>query len=382
LPKSRVALVRCDDYDEERVYEAVSRGVALLGGVSSFVGTGEKIVLKPNILIGSNPDKCVTTHPAVVRAAGLLLQQAGARVSWGDSPGVGGLEFNARLAGIKQVADRLGFERADFAHGREVTHHAALLAKKFTLANGVLDADGLVSLPKLKTHGLMRLTGAVKNQFGCIPGVLKGQFHAKMADPYQFATMLVDINTFIRPRLYVMDAITAMEGNGPRNGTPRQMNALLVSTDPIALDAVACALIALDPEHVPTSQPGERSGLGTYHRENIEVVGGEVADFALPDFEVVREPPATAVEGRLRTLLRDLTTPRPVIDPAICNGCGTCVRMCPVGPSALDWMRGEAGKMPGHHYRHCIRCYCCQEVCPEGAITVKKPLLSRVIFGA
>jgi uncharacterized protein (DUF362 family)/NAD-dependent dihydropyrimidine dehydrogenase PreA subunit len=381
LPKSRVALVRCDDYDEERVYEAVSRGVTLLGGVSGFVRTGEKIVLKPNILIGANPDKCITTHPAVVRAAGLLLQQAGARVSWGDSPAVGGLELNGRLAGVKHVADRLGLAHADFAHGREVSHHSALLAKKFTLANGVLEADGLVSLPKLKTHGLVRLTGAVKNQFGCIPGLLKGQFHAKMADPYQFATMLVDINTFIRPRLFVMDAITAMEGNGPRNGTPRQMNALLVSADPIALDAVACAMIALDPEHVPTSKPGERSGLGTYHIENVEVVGGEVGEFTLPDFEVTREPPVPAVEGRLRTLLRDRTTPRPVIDPAICSGCGTCVRMCPVGPSALDWMRGEAGKMPGHDYRHCIRCYCCQEVCPEGAITVKKPLLSRVIFG-
>ncbi len=380
MPKSRVALIRCDDYDERRVYEAIGQGIAMLGGVSRFVNFGEKIVLKPNILIGANPDKCITTHPAVVRATGLLFQEAGATVSYGDSPAVGGLEFNARLAGIKHMADHLGFAHADFSHGREVTHKSALLARKFILANGVLDADALVSLPKLKTHGLVRLTGAVKNQFGCVPGLLKGQFHAKMADPYQFATMLVDINTFIRPRLYIMDAITAMEGNGPRNGTPRQMNVLLASTDPIALDAVACTLIALDPEHVPTSKPGEQSGLGTYHQENIEVVGGEVRDFVIPDFQVTREPPPPTSEGRLRTLVRNRTTPRPVISQAICNGCGTCVRMCPVGPSALDWMRGEAGKMPKHDYQHCIRCYCCQEVCPEGAITIRTPLLSRLLF--
>ena len=126
-----------------------------------------------------------------------------------------------------------------------------LLNKRFIFANTVLDADGIISLPKLKTHGLTRLTGAVKNQFGCVPGLAKGQFHAKMADPYDFSTMLVDINTFLKPRLYVMDAIMAMEGNGPRNGKPRQMNALMFSKDPIALDAVACKMVVLIPNTCP-----------------------------------------------------------------------------------------------------------------------------------
>ncbi len=143
--------------------------------------------------------------------------------------------------------------------------------KKFVIANGVLDSDGLVSLPKLKTHGLVRFTGAAKNQFGRVPGLLKNQYHVKLPDPYDFATMLVDLNTLIRPRLYIIDGIMAMEGNGPRSGNLKQLNVLLLSSDPIALDATASRIIHLDPEILPTSKPGEESGLGTYHAENITI---------------------------------------------------------------------------------------------------------------
>ena len=208
----------------------------LLGGVGQFIKEQEKIVLKPNVLLGSDPDTCVTTHPSVFKASGKLLQEAGALVYYGDSSSMGKCEGNCRRAGLKQVADELGFTIADFDSGRAVSHREALLVKNFTIANGVLDADGLVSLPKFKTHGLMRFTGAVKNQFGCIPGFIKGQYHVKLADPNDFAAMLVDINTFIKPRLYIMDGIRAMEGNGPRGGKVSKMNVCLLYTSPSPRD--------------------------------------------------------------------------------------------------------------------------------------------------
>jgi uncharacterized protein (DUF362 family)/NAD-dependent dihydropyrimidine dehydrogenase PreA subunit len=380
VTKSRVALVRCEDYGDGGVYEAVKRGIALLGGVSVFAMAAEKILLKPNMLIASAPDRCVTTHPSVFGAVAKVFKEAGASVSYGDSPSFGGLEMTSRACGIKAVAERLRVPQADFAHGREVSHREAIMVKRLTLANGVLDAGGVISLSKLKTHGLTRLTGAVKNQFGCVPGILKGQYHAKMADPDNFAVMLVDISTYVRPRLYVMDAVMAMEGNGPRNGRPRRMNALLFSTDPVALDAVACRMIDLDPEHVPTSRPGEQSGLGTYHAENIEILGDDVREFVLKDFDAVRQPPDRHSEGRLFMFIRNRLTPRPAIDPGKCTACGTCVKMCPIGPTALDWMKLEGGKRPRYNYGKCIRCYCCQETCPEGAIVIKRPLASRILF--
>jgi uncharacterized protein (DUF362 family)/Pyruvate/2-oxoacid:ferredoxin oxidoreductase delta subunit len=378
MNKARVVIVRCDAYADDQVVVAIKKGLDMLGGISGFAKPGERIVMKPNILIGTDPDKGVTTHPAVFGAVGKLLKDAGANVLYGDSPSFGKAEPNLRKSGTKEVGDELGFSLADFDSGRAVSHKDALLVKKFVVANGVLDSDGLVSLPKLKTHGLVRLTGAVKNQFGCVPGLLKSQYHVKLPDPYDFATMLVDLNTLIKPRLYIMDGIVAMEGNGPRGGKLKRLNVLLLSSDPVALDATACRIVHLDPEIVPTSKPGEKAGLGTYHVENIELMGEPLESFIDASFVVNRTPPISSSGGRFRVFLKNRITQRPVIDKARCTCCGTCITMCPVQPKAVDWYQGDNSKPPRHNYNRCIRCYCCQETCPEGAIYLSSPLLGKV----
>ena len=378
MNKARVVIIRCDTYEDDQVVTDIQKGVDMMGGISSFAKPGERIVLKPNILIGTDPDKHVTTHPAVFRAVGKLLKNAGVIVLYGDSPSFGKSEPNLRRSGIKQVGDELGFILADFDSGRSVSHKDALLIKKFVVANGVLDSDGLVSLPKFKTHGLVRFTGAVKNQFGCIPGLRKSQYHVKLPDPYDFATMLVDLNTLIRPRLYIMDGIVAMEGNGPRSGRLKQLNVLLLSTDPIALDATACRIAHLDPEIVPTSKPGEKAGLGIYHIEDIELMGEALESFVDKSFEVNRTAPVSNSGGRFRVFLKNRLTQRPVIDKAKCTCCGTCVTMCSVQPKAVNWYKGDKSKPPIYDYNRCIRCYCCQETCPEGAVYLSNPLLGRI----
>ena len=379
MNKTKVALIRCEKYDDAQVIHSIKKGMDLLGGTSLFVKPGDKIVLKPNVLIGSDPEKCVTTHPAVFRAVGSVFKETGAIISYGDSPAFGKSEFSLKRSGLKEVGDELGFLLADFDRGRSVSHKDALLVKKFIIANGVLDTDGLISLPKLKTHGFMRFTGAVKNQFGCVPGFLKGQYHVKLPDPYDFATMLVDLNTFIKPRLYVMDGIIAMEGNGPRNGKTKQLNIILLSTDPIALDATASRIINLNPEFVPTSKLGEKAELGTYHAENIEIVGEQIDAFIDKGFKVNRTSPISKTSGKIRTFIKNKITQKPAIDKEKCNQCGTCVKMCPVEPKAVDWVKGDKSKPPKHNYDLCIRCYCCQETCPEGAIMIATPWLGKLL---
>ncbi len=384
---ARVALVRCDSYEQAVVDDAVRRGLVLLGGAERFVTSGESIVLKPNLLVASSPDAAVTTHPAVFEAVVRALTEAGASLTYGDSPGFGKPEGAARRAGIAAAADRLGVPFADFTGGTQISAPEGRLIKQWFIANGVLEADGMVSLPKLKTHALTRMTGAVKNQFGCIPGARKGEFHARMPDVERFCQMLVDLAQFLRPRLHVMDAVVAMEGNGPRGGDPRQVGALLLSADPVALDATACRLIDLDPALVGTVTAGGESGLGVWRAGEVELVGDALDSLAVRGFEANRSGGSTTgrgVGGPLGRWIRGLIVPRPVIVEERCTRCGTCVEVCPVEPKAVDWVAGEDARgrdrhVPVYDYARCIRCYCCQEMCPERAIEVDIPLLGRLV---
>jgi len=157
------------------------------------------------------------------------------------------------------------------------------------------------------------------------------------------------------------------------------MNVLLLSTDPVALDAVACKLVNMKPEYLPTARPGEKAGLGTYHLNRIECVGDPPDAFVAGDFDIVRQPAEAAASGGIKALVKNRVTSRPVINPSKCTGCGICIKSCPVGSKALTWA-DQKERVPRHSYNHCIRCYCCQEMCPEGAITVETPILGKLIF--
>lgn len=376
---SQVVLIRCEDYDELRVHDAVGRGLSLLGGAGQFAGANENILLKVNLLSGAAPRKAVTTHPSVLKAVAQHFQDTGARVSYGDSPGFGRPANVARRAGLARVAEELGLPIADFTNGETASFPDGHLIKQFTVAKGVLEADGVVSLPKMKTHALTRITGAVKNQFGCIPGLLKGEFHARLSEMDRFARMLVDLTRFVHPRLYIMDGIVAMEGNGPGSGDPRSMNVLLFSTDPIALDATMCRIIALDPMLAPTVEWGEKMGLGT--SSDIEVLGDPLEGFRNDSFKVNRAKGSTtgSMNSLLARLLRNLIVPRPAIDAIRCTHCGTCVKVCPANPKAVDFREEGKDAPPTYDYSVCLRCYCCQELCPEDAIAVDTPLLGRIV---
>jgi|ERR1035437_3084598 uncharacterized protein (DUF362 family)/NAD-dependent dihydropyrimidine dehydrogenase PreA subunit len=378
---SKVALIRCESYDYDEVKKAVVRGLELIGGAEKFVKSGQKVLLKPNLLVGELPGKCVNTHHTVFRAVAEIFKETGARLSYGDSPAIGSTASAARKCGIQAVAEELGIAEANFKTAVEVFYEKGVQNKKFFIAKAITDTDAVISLPKLKTHAFEKFTGSVKNQFGCIPGVRKGEYHIKLPDANHFAQMLVDLNNFVKPVLYVMDGIFAMEGNGPRGGKPRKMNILLFSDDPIALDATVCRLIDLNPEYVPTVTLGRASGAGTYLEDEIELAGDDFNIFRQNNFDIDRSPLKPYKAKGFMSFLNNRFVPKPFIIKEKCVACGVCISMCPMEPKSVDWSDDDKNKPPVHNYKTCIRCFCCQELCPESAIELKFPLARRIFGG-
>lgn len=371
----RVAVVRCDEYHD--AFDKLAWGVDLLGGVDAFCSPGERLLLKPNLLVGDRPEHGTTTHPAVFEAAAQLFQSAGATLSYGDSPGFGSLALTAKLSGLDEIAQQLGIELADFNTVVETPNPGGILLKHFQTAKSLSTVDGVINLPKFKTHGLTRLTGAVKNLFGCLPGVQKTGFHARLADEFQFARMLVDLAELIGPRLHIMDGVYGMEGNGPRNGTTRKVGVLLLSTNPHALDFCVARIMNLDPDLVPTLKVAQEAGL--LQPEQVTILGDPIEACVIEDFKANRSKASTTgTQGFFMPIIKQWITPRPVINPDMCTHCGRCVTVCPVTPKALAFVNGRV-QPPEYDYHRCIRCYCCQEMCPDEAINIETPPVGKVI---
>lgn len=379
--KSTVVAVPCEDYDPEKVYAAVRAGVGVLGGFGAFVRPEERVLVKPNLLKPAEADTAVTTHPAVLRAVLRLLQENGCTsVRFGDSPGHDTGTHALERLGFPADEPVFGARLAPMAEEVRVDFPEGMTEKEFWFAREVTEADAIINVCKMKTHAMMRITGAVKNLFGLLCGTRKAREHMKFPNDGLFARMLVDIHRCVKPRLHIMDAVVAMEGNGPGAGTPRQMGLLLFSADPVALDAVFCTLIRMDPESVQTNVQGEAMGLGTWHAENIELLLAEPGSgspaapmpldafarvYGVPDFDVIRDQ-KTALSRSLSMLA--FFQRRPVIDAKRCVHCGICVAHCPVPGKALSFRNGK-DQPPAYDRKKCIRCYCCQEMCPQKAIT-------------
>lgn len=376
--KSKVVLLPCENYEPERIYVQLKKGINLLGGMSRFLQLGEKAVVKPNLLKKAELDKAVITHPAVMEAFCRLLREAGCEdITLGDSCGHGTTGKVLAGTGAEKSLGTLSVKVKDFTDGGLTAYPQGTQAKEFHLCREIQEADAVFSLGKMKTHALERITGAVKNSYGFIYGFYKAKGHTVYPSADSFARMLVDLNRFVKPRLYVLDGIVAMEGNGPGSGDPVSMKVLLLSEDPVALDCVFCHLIHLKPELVPTIYHGEKMGLGNGKKDKILLLGeeGELSfeearrKYGKPDFRVDRRSNKKDIWVRMAKML-NLFQKKPRIVPQRCVKCGICVESCPVEGKAVAFRNGRK-QPPVYDYKKCIRCYCCQEMCPKKAIIVK-----------
>ena len=225
----------------------------------------------------------------------------------------------------------------------------------------------------------MTFTGAVKILFGVIPGLLKAEYHLKMFKIPDFADLMVDIATWVKPALSIMDGIVGMEGDGPSAGKPRTVNALIISTDPFALDVVATDLIGLKPEKVPTLMAARARGL-TSHLSEIELKGDARSLWRIQKFEIPKTVSTNFLDmvplpRSVKQFVLNRVRPYPVFEHATCVGCQDCVNNCP--PKVL--IMNEENK-PIVDLEACIRCFCCHELCPHKAVTLYKPWVGRKLI--
>lgn len=361
--KPRVAVMQCGRYDIDLLTDKISEGAELLGGLESFIPAGGTVLLKVNLLGPVPPESAAVTHPALVRAMIRLLKALGCTVWVGDSSGgaIGGSTQTGKsleVSGIAQAADEEGAVVKNF--DREgVEGVATAWGGGMYLAKPALSADAVINLPKMKTHMLTLYTGAVKNLFGCVPGLAKADYHRQAQSAREFGEVLCEINKHIRPALTVMDAVVAMDGQGPTSGRPYPAGKLFISADPLALDAVGVAMLGRDIRGLPAYAASVRDGIGEADISRIKVCGDYSAPPRLAGFKLPRAMGADLPGGMLGRII-DLMRTRPEVDAKACRQCNACVESCPMGSIDRATKRIDYGS--------CISCMCCHELCMYRAV--------------
>ncbi|MCJ7616584.1 MAG: DUF362 domain-containing protein, partial [Desulfobacterales bacterium] len=232
----------------------------------------------------------------------------------------------------------------------------------FVVSKPVLDADVIINMPVLKTHVRTGITCSLKNMMGVIPLRLKHEMHKHGLDK-----RIAELAKTIKPHLNIVDATICQEGDGPTNGTPKEMGLVIVGDNQVAVDGLCCKIIGINPHGVPHIKLAEKEEIGFVH--NVEYIGfepGLVCKFKLPMMyrNVFMRFAMRVAEGTIiKTFERNN---RILIDEGKCVKCTLCVETCPV--NALT-MTDEGPEVDD---KKCILCLCCHEVCLSDAIKIKK----------
>lgn len=369
-----VNIVRCNDYEYENVRKAVYEALEGIDAIRSKLAGGSRVLVKTNLLMRKDPDDAVTTHPAVVEAIVSYLQELGCKVIIGDSPGGPYTEWNLRAvykaAGMFEVAEKTGCELNFNTEVLEVSNPEAKRLKSMQIIKIAKEVDFVVSAAKLKTHGMMTFTGAVKNLFGVIPGLVKADYHFRLNSVDNFADHLVDICEAVRPVFSVIDGIDGMEGDGPSAGEKRHVGLIMASDSPYAVDTAASSIIGMEPMIVPTIRAASQRSLFSGNIKDVVLKGVQLGEIKIEPFKLPASINVNFVGGRVpkafEKVIMNTLRPKPIFNFDLCVSCGDCKRSCP--PGIIDMSSGK----PVPDLNKCIRCFCCHELCPKKAVDIKR----------
>jgi uncharacterized protein (DUF362 family)/Pyruvate/2-oxoacid:ferredoxin oxidoreductase delta subunit len=361
-----VAVRKCSEYDLNEVIKLISDIYTACEGPDV---TGKKVLVKPNILSDSDPSRCISTHPVVVEAMIRFLQSRGAKVFVGDSPAVHLRGFKSEKSGIWQVCQKTRAVWVDFTRDPS---EADLYTGKIKIASFALEADLIVSLPKLKNHELVIFTGAIKNSLGLVPGFTKAKQHAMHHDRNSFASFLVSLTEAVTPHFFLMDGIMGMDGHGPAQGNPVKTEVLIGSVNPVALDIIASTIAGYDPLDIPTTFIALSRKVWLKDKSEIVYNGPDLKTIIKKDFKRLPITGNENISGKFlknRLIFLKKLERRPVFIHKNCTGCLECIKICPV--NAIN-MHQEKENYVVLKDSICIRCFCCSEVCQYIAVDVRR----------
>jgi len=376
-----VSIYGCSSYEENKVQKAVDRLLMDLGGIEKFIKPGDNVVIKPNFIARRFPTDAATTNPALLLAITRAVMAVGGHVTIAESPG--GPYSGAILkrlyetCGASYVAEMTGCDLNYDTSYENIVYHGKV-RREFSIISPIIKADKVISVAKLKTHTMTCYTGAVKNLFGTIPGLYKTQYHFERAEKSSFCSMLVDLCQYVNPCLSFIDAVVAMEGDGPTSGTPREIGAILASQSPYELDLAAIHMVGISEEEALTVKESLEQGL-TPPYDELTITGDSIDSFAISNFKRARGGDISFLKrinlpDSLTQKINRAATARPVFDKKICVGCGECARCCP--PKAIELI----DHFPQVNFDKCIHCFCCQELCPQKAVTAKRNFIFDKLF--
>ena len=367
---SNVVIQECKNYNIDTLIEKINTAIEMLGGWDKFVKPQDKVLLKVNLIGPKSSDTAAVTHAEFVRAMVRILKGKNCNVWIGDSSGgaIAGIAPTAqgfRVAGYEKVAEEEGAEIKNFdREGVVAVKPESQCEETMYIAKPMFDADVVINLPKLKTHSAQIFSGAVKNLFGCIPGLKKATYHKMAPDSSDFGQIICDIHKATKIQLHIMDGILAMQGEGPTAGSIYQAGKILISEDPLALDAVAAKMVGMDVEDVPILETARKRKLGEGWLKNITLAGDYEQVPRLDSFKLPKRFRGTKKHNS-KALVKviDFFNTHPRINLNKCKRCNMCVESCPV--QAIDKDTKQI------NYDACIDCMCCHELCMFKAVELK-----------
>jgi uncharacterized protein (DUF362 family) len=281
--RSAVGLFPAADYSADFA-DIIGRGLIELG----IDVRGRSVLLKPN-LVEYEAGAAINTHPVVVAGAAVALRRLGAsRVVVGEGPGHRrDIEYLLTETGLHHGLRDAGVVFVDLNHDdvREAPLKSWFTGmRSLSLPVTLLDADLVVSLPKLKTHHWAGMTCGMKNLFGVVPGAVYG-WPKNLLHIRGITESILDLAATVRPGLTIVDAVVGMEGDGPIMGRSRTLGCIAMGTDVVAVDATCARLIGLDPGRMPYLRAAG-TFLGQMREVNIDHRGERPARFRT-DFDVI-----------------------------------------------------------------------------------------------